>query len=187
MNVHTLDRVLVAAMASMGSAGMEEFQRQLLKHAQASVGASGEQKEGFYDVVMGFIHAIDWNERWIQSILLFHGLMLLTALVYRGSSNVQLSIFLVALGVVWCAQPLNSLGAEYWEDFATQPYFDKYGAFFSAVVSCPLVLVMLVVLVNCIVIAVSEMVDLKRRQLKQQARKQIAGQPALSKSSGKAD
>lgn len=157
-------------MEPMGSEGMEEFQRQLLKQAQASVGAS-EQQEGLYDIVMGFIHAINWNERWIQSVLLFHSLLLLTALIYRRSSTVQLSIFLVALAVVGCAQPLNSLGAEYWEDFATQPYFDKYGAFFSAVVSCPLMLVMLVVLINCIVIAVSEMVELQRRQLKEQAGK----------------
>ena len=169
----------------MVAAGIEEFQRQLLKQAQASVGAS-EQQEGLYDVVMGFIHAINWNERWIQSILLFHGLLLLTALMYRRNSTVQLCIFLVALGVVACAQPLNSLGAEYWEDFATQPYFDKYGAFFSAVVSCPLVLVMLVVLVNCIVIAVSEMVELKRKQLKQQIKKN-AGQNDLSNSSTKED
>ena len=165
---------------------MEEFQRQLLKQAQASVGAS-EQQEGFYDVVMGFIHAIDWNERWIQSILLFHGFLLLTTLIYRRNSTVQLSIFLVALGVVGCAQPLNSLGAEYWEDFATQPYFDKYGAFFSALVSCPLVLVMLVVLVNCIWIAVSEMVSLKRRQLKHEANKKKLGQQGLSNSGAKED
>lgn len=153
-------------MASPGLEGMEEFQRDLLKQAQASVGAN-EQQQGFYDAVMGFFHAIDWSEGWIQSILLFHVVLLLIAVTNRHNSAIQLSIFLVALGVVGCAEPLNGLGAEYWEEFATQPYFDKHGAFFSAVVSCPLVLVMLVVLVNCTVIAVSEMIVLKRKQLKQ--------------------
>jgi hypothetical protein len=167
---------------------MEEFQRQLLKNAKASMGANAQQ-EGLYEAVAGFIHAINWNERWIQSILLLHGLLLLTALMYRRNSAVQLSIFVLALCIVGLAQPLNSLGAEYWEEFATQPYFDKYGAFFSAIVSCPLVLVMLVVLVNCIMIAVSEMVALKRRQLRHQTAKQTAEKPLspLQKSVGKTD
>ena len=153
-------------IASFGKEGMEEFQRDMLKEAQAKVGST-EQQQGFYDAVMGFFHAIDWRERWIQGILLFHVVLLVVAVTNRRSSSTQLTIFLVALGIVGCAQPLNGIGAEYWEEFATQPYFDKNGAFFSAVVSCPLVFVMLVAIVNCIMIAVSEMVKLKRKQLKQ--------------------
>jgi transmembrane protein 18 len=164
---------------------MEELQKQVLKNAKTSLGAN-QQQEGFYEAVMGFVNAIDWNERWIQSILLFHGLLLVSALTYRRNSTLQLTVFVIAMSIVALAQPLNSLGAEYWEEFASQPYFDKNGAFFSAVVSCPLVLVMLVTLMNCVVIAVSEMVVLKRKQLKQAA-KQNSGQPTLSKPVEKVD
>lgn len=46
------------------------------------------------------------------------------------------------------AERLNTLGAEHWELFSQQNYFDKRGVFFCTLVSGPLVLILLVVLVS---------------------------------------
>jgi hypothetical protein len=53
-----------------------------------------------------------------------------------------------AVLVVLFGETLNSLGAQHWEAFATQPYFDANGVFFSAVISAPLMVIMFLVLVG---------------------------------------
>jgi hypothetical protein len=48
---------------------------------------------------------------------------------------------------VYSASYLNTYGHEHWQDFASQNYFDKNGAFISAVYSAPLLLMALGMLV----------------------------------------
>ena len=115
-----------------------------------------------------FVNAVEWSEWWIRAILGFHMTLFLLECVFSRSLVVQITVFLVAAAIVFLAEPLNGLGADYWEEFATQPYFDKRGAFYSGVVSLPLVFVMLVALVNLIRMTVADMVRLKRRQLRGQ-------------------
>jgi transmembrane protein 18 len=112
-----------------------------------------------------FIGAIDWSERWLQAILAMHAGLLALVLCCRRNQAVQIGVFLFAALAVFFAEPINALGAEYWEDFARQPYFDKRGAFYSGVVSVPLVLIMLVVVVNLVSGALTDMVMLKREQM----------------------
>lgn len=54
----------------------------------------------------------------------------------------------VAAALIYCGERLNALLAENWKSFAKQPYFDKAGIFFSAVVSVPWLLAMFVLLVS---------------------------------------
>lgn len=117
-----------------------------------------------------FIAAIDWSERWIQAILATHVFLLVTVLWFRKNSAVQIAVFLLACMIVFLAQPLNSLGAEFWEHFARQPYFDKRGAFFSGAVSLPLVLIMIIIVVNLVIDTVTTMWHLKRMELQKQRR-----------------
>ena len=53
-----------------------------------------------------------------------------------------------AASVVFMAERLNGLGAEHWQRFSGQDYFDPRGVFFTTLVSGPLVLIMLIVLVS---------------------------------------
>ena len=115
-----------------------------------------------------FVGAIDWSEWWIRSIVALHGVLLVTVVLGRRSTTVQLAVFALCCAIIFLAEPLNALGAEYWEQFATQPYFDKRGAFFSGVVSCPLVVIMVVVVANLVIDTIRTMVRVKRMQLRQQ-------------------
>lgn len=54
-----------------------------------------------------------------------------------------------AAGVVYNAQRINSYARTHWQSFARQPYFDDQGIFISALVSAPLLLIMMVQLVSC--------------------------------------
>ena len=51
------------------------------------------------------------------------------------------------VAVSMCASTLNAWGAEHWEHFSTQNYFDKNGVFVSALFTAPMILVLLVQLV----------------------------------------
>ncbi len=49
---------------------------------------------------------------------------------------------------MFLSERLNALGAQHWERFAGQNYFDRQGVFMSAVVSGPLLVAMFIVLVR---------------------------------------
>ena len=118
-----------------------------------------------------FVGAIDWSERWIQAIVVLHLALLATTIWHRRNMLVQLTVFTFGATVIFMAEPLNALGAEYWEEFARQPYFDKRGAFYSGVVSLPLVVILLIVLVNLVSATIEDMVFVKRRQAMARARR----------------
>jgi len=50
--------------------------------------------------------------------------------------------------LVLAASPLNELGREHWRLIASQNYFDRNGAFISAVYSAPLLCMALLILVR---------------------------------------
>ena len=52
------------------------------------------------------------------------------------------------VGAVYSAQYLNSYGAQNWEQFATQNYFDSKGFFISMMFSFPLLLMAILILVS---------------------------------------
>ncbi|KAG2423228.1 hypothetical protein HXX76_015485 [Chlamydomonas incerta] len=137
---------------------------------------SFQEAEPFLHVVQGFIHAVDWREPWIIGVLVFHAVMLLAALTTRKSGLVQGTLFLIAAATVWGSERLNALGAEHWESFAGQNYFDRTGVFMSAVVSGPLLLVMFIVLINYLINCSNMLVEAKRRELKFKARQRAAAE-----------
>jgi hypothetical protein len=119
--------------------------------------------------LLSFVHSVNWNERWIQGILAVHAATILLAVVFRKSPSVQLTIFAWGAIVIFFSESLNRLGGEYWEEFATQAYFDRHGTFFSALVSLPLLLILVCVLVNYLCYVSNLMIKTKRLQLARQA------------------
>ncbi len=70
--------------------------------------------------------------------------------------------------LVYMGERINKLGAQHWQRFSRQDYFDKRGTFYSAVVSGPLLLIMLAVLVRpgrqvALLVRASQMADEHRR------------------------
>lgn len=119
----------------------------------------------YWSSTLGFLHAVDWSEPWLQGLIGCEVGLLLAALIWRRTPHVQLAILVACGAIIWLAEPINRLCAEYWEAFATQPYFDKRGSFVAGVVLVPLLFVMLVCLCNFLTQVIGEMIALKRRQL----------------------
>lgn len=140
-------------------------QARSFQQGQDSQQASG----GLGSSLMHFIRSVDWSERWIQAILASHAFVVLLAVLFRRSSAVQLAIFAWGATIIFFSEGLNRMGGDFWEEFATQPYFDKHGTFFSALVSLPLLLILVGVLINYLCHASWLMIRTKRKQLAHQA------------------
>ena len=84
---------------------------ELLKTASKSVrDAAGPDawRQGF-EVIMGFINAVDWNERWIQGLLAAQATILITAILTRTSETAQMVIFLFCMCLAFAAERLNKV------------------------------------------------------------------------------
>lgn len=98
----------------------------------------GEAKASLYADAMGFVHAVDFTERWIVLLLVFHAVLWLVIVASRARANVQMFLFAAIVLGTCSAERLNSIGAARWQSFAGQNYFDKHGVFLSVMWSAPL-------------------------------------------------
>ncbi|XP_062613817.1 transmembrane protein 18-like [Saccostrea cucullata] len=90
-----------------------------------------------------YIATIDWTEKWLIALLMFHITCFFLILVTRRSGAIQAVIFVILLLSVYFAENLNELAAKNWKLFTKEQYFDSNGLFFSTVYSTP-------VLFNCL-------------------------------------
>uniref|UniRef100_A0A8W8N187 Transmembrane protein 18 n=1 Tax=Magallana gigas TaxID=29159 RepID=A0A8W8N187_MAGGI len=106
-----------------------------------------------------YIASIDWTEKWLIALVMFHFTCFFLIIVTRKSGLLQAIIFITLLLSVYFAENLNELAAKHWHD----------GLFFSTVYSTPVLfncLLLLFIWMSNLGAAVSEM-----RQMKMNARK----------------
>jgi hypothetical protein len=120
--------------------------------------------------LMGFVHAIDWSEQWLMGLAAFHALMWLVAIASRRSHDAQMVLLVVILGLVYCAERVNTLAGAHWQSFATQNYFDRRGVFVSVMYSAPLLCLALLVLLNALRAAGALLIQVKRKELRVKAK-----------------
>ena len=53
-----------------------------------------EMSRDFYSDAMGFVHAIDWSERWLLGLLGFHLLVWTLCIATRRNNNAQIALLL---------------------------------------------------------------------------------------------
>ena len=84
--------------------------------------------DSFYDVVMGFLHAIDWqHDRWLRLLLFFHLVAYFVTYKTRKSTTAQVVLLMLWSACVYASQTLNEIGKATWPSFSTQNYFDNNG------------------------------------------------------------
>ena len=118
-----------------------------------------------HDSVMGFYHAVDWSERWLQGLLLFHATLFLAAFLTRRVLPVQGGIFVGACALVYFAERINAACHARWQSFATQDYFDPRGVFAGVVFSAPLLAVVAFQMLYNLYAASNLLVAVKRAEL----------------------
>lgn len=127
------------------------------------------QPESTKEKLDAFRSAITWSEPFIMGLVVFH--IIIFALCLRVSRpNVglapRLSLMVFVAVLVRTAEKLNAVAGQYWQEFATQNYFDRQGVFFAIMVSAPLLFDCLVMLMLFLREASQLLVSVKTNQLK---------------------
>lgn len=120
--------------------------------------------------VLGFVHAVDWSERWLLGLLAFHAAWWGAALALRRSADATMVLLVALLATVRAAEPLNTLARAHWRAFAGQDYFDTRGVFVSVTYSAPLLVLAFLVLLNGLRLACRLLVQVKRKEFAAAAR-----------------
>ena len=160
-----------------------------LPHTAGANGADAVMMQWalFKNNLKGFVQAIEWTELWLIVLYCFHAILLVAAIATRHNSNAQIVIFVGITGAVYMAERINVLAGAHWAKFSTQNYFDARGVFISTLWSTPLLLIGLVMLFQSLYSASSLLVQVKRKQIRQELRgqsnKPAAGAPAETKKS----
>ncbi|RVE55819.1 hypothetical protein OJAV_G00229730 [Oryzias javanicus] len=119
-----------------------------------------------------FLLSVQWSERWLVGLLLFHLLCLLLTVVTCRYYKAQICHFLLIVGLVCCAEYLNELAAMNWRAFSNFQYFDSRGMFISLVFSIPLLFNAMIIVMVWVYRTFSTMTELKTLQLKRKAQRQ---------------
>ena len=149
----------------MTSAGPIDALEDLIRSANFSGAA-----QDFKSDVLGFVHAIDWMETWIQALGVYHLFLWIIVIGLRRWNDLQMCMLVLILGMVYCAEYINRLGAEHWREFAGQNYFDKRGVFISVMFSAPLLCLAMFILLNALRSASKLLIEVKRKELRAKAR-----------------
>jgi len=143
------------------------------------------------DGVLPYLQSIDWSEHWLQGVIGFHGLTASITVLSRKCFNVQIALFFIYLGIIYCAEYINNFAAEHYKVYSAQQYFDSGGLFISIILSTPLLLNCLFIIVVWMWSSFDLMVNLKRAQIRQtisEAKQEVsAAKQEVSASENKKD
>ena len=93
----------MAEAAGTGAGGLDGHLEGMIEHVMGQIretfaSANGNATQSFespYDFAMGFIHAVDWRERWIQGLIAAEASLLAVAVLTRKWQTVQCVIFVL--------------------------------------------------------------------------------------------
>jgi hypothetical protein len=159
------------------ASAMDEIQNVMKEAMSKSAGA-----EGISENVSAFTAAVDWGEGWIRALLAHHVLLLVLMVTTRARYYHQCAIFGWICTLVWGAERINDACKTRWQSFSKQNYFDKNGIFMSGVLSAPLLLIGFVQLVITLRRSADLLVEVKKHEFKEAAKKK--GKEATKKKKG---
>ena len=93
--------------------------------------------------IQAFKAAITWSEPFIQCLLAFQAVVIISAIVLtkKGGIYTRMGFMVILAIIVRLAERLNSIGNSRWKEFATQNYFDRGGIFIGIMLCAPLLCV----------------------------------------------
>jgi len=121
---------------SIRSSLMEQAAK--IAKAASPGGAGPTPMQEMYNSVMGFVHAVNWAEPLVLSIVAFVALLYVAAALASRHSDAQIAVFVVVCGLAYVAPLVSPRLSPYWREIATQDYFDEHGYFGSFMVTLPL-------------------------------------------------
>ncbi|KAI9006613.1 transmembrane protein 18-domain-containing protein [Phycomyces nitens] len=120
----------------------------------------------FGEYTLQFFKSVDWSQSWLKVLVGFHVLCMVMPILLRNRHTLLSIYFFAILGLAALTSPLNSLGAEHWQKFASANYFDPSGMFIVIVYAFPLLINGFFTLFFILRAAIQTMVLVKRQSLK---------------------
>lgn len=148
--------------------GLDDMIRGLESKVYSMAREAGNSPTNLRESIEAFTAAVDWDERWIQCLLVFHIVVWVVTISTRRAFFWQCTTFLIICILVWGAETLNAYAHLHWRSFSKQDYFDSHGIFVGVMFSGPLLLLALFQMVNFLVIASNLLVEVKRNELRSQ-------------------
>lgn len=130
--------------------------------------------QNFKEHVEAFVAAINWREPFILSIIAFHLVSLVLAVVVckRRSTNGRFAMFLVLGALIYSCEFINNYGAIHWEELGiSQDYFDRNGVFLAVMVCSPPIVIVMGMMINIIAEAKDLMMQLRVMKIKSKMKK----------------
>ncbi|PIK40861.1 putative transmembrane protein [Apostichopus japonicus] len=135
----------------------------------------GAIRVGEIDGVFSLLSHVDWSERWLQALLVFHILCFVATILTRFYTNIQAFLFIALLAIVFFAETINQYAALNFKHFSRLQYFDSGGLFISLVLCLPILLNCFVMLIFWLYRAGTMLVKVKKAKLKQRSGKKTKG------------
>lgn len=125
-----------------------------------------------WENIQAFKAAINWTEPFILFLLGFHLIISIAAILStkRGGLRSRMIVMGIIFITVRLAEKLNDYGANEWERFASQNYFDSRGVFVSLMLSAPLLVVSACMLIAIIREASMLLIEVKKHELRAKAK-----------------
>ncbi|KAF9949504.1 hypothetical protein BGZ72_008743 [Mortierella alpina] len=119
----------------------------------------------------GFISSVEWQQTWIQMILLLHVTLFIIIIVLRNRPNPLAAMLFCTILLAALSEPLNGIGSRHWQLFSDDNYFDKHGVFTGVVWAMPLLGNAVLALLLLLRATVKLLVKVKRAQLQERKQK----------------
>eukprot|EP00088_Acartia_fossae_P027035 TRINITY_DN27821_c1_g1_i1.p1 TRINITY_DN27821_c1_g1~~TRINITY_DN27821_c1_g1_i1.p1 ORF type:complete len:143 (+),score=7.66 TRINITY_DN27821_c1_g1_i1:49-477(+) len=129
-------------------------------------------RENQVDSIYKFLASVDWSERWLQYIIVFHVTLCILIILTRKFLKTQIVVFTVLLCSVLSAEKLNELLAQNYAVFARQQYFDSNGMFISLIWSMPVLINAIIILINWFLYSGNLLVKVKQKELLEKSKKE---------------
>ncbi|KAG9322915.1 hypothetical protein KVV02_003454 [Mortierella alpina] len=136
----------------------------LMEHAQAAW-------LDFKTASSGFISSVEWQQTWIQMILLLHVTLFIIILILRNRPNPLAAMLFCTILLAALSEPLNGIGSRHWQLFSDDNYFDTHGVFMGVVWAMPLLGNALLGLLLLLRATVKLLVKVKKAQLQKRKHK----------------
>ena len=148
------------------SGGFDEFLSSIEESMLNMMKQSSRIPKDMKEQWEAFSSAINWEEKLIRYLLVFHAVLFIFAFLSRKNVNLQCFIFFLICGVVSCSEYLNRWCNLNWKEIASQNYFDEHGVFAGVFFAGPLLLILFFQLINLLMIASLKLIEVKRMELR---------------------
>lgn len=117
------------------------------------------------DSIYKFLAHTDWTEPFLQGLVIFHVLSMLTIIATRKRVWIQGFLFTVLLVSISLTERANEWLANNFKLYAKLQYFDSQGMFISLTYSAPVLINCVIILINWFFISGDMLVKVKRKQI----------------------